>query len=334
MNRKPRVLVTMPETMTEFVTQSFREYLDSFAEAEYNTLGRQFTREEMEKKLSDKDYAITGWGTPMFDKELLKNAGGLKLIAHTGGSVGQVIDDSVYEFGTEVASANAIMAESVAEGTLCYILMGLRRTVYFANGTQKGDWNYNESDKALLRRKVGIISLGEISRNLIRMLKPFKTEIFVSSTHEDECLAQELGFTYLSKEEIFSTCDVISIHTAYNPATYHMINRELILRIKDGAVLVNTSRGAVIDEKALADELKTGRFYAVLDVFEEEPLPITSPLIGLSNVTIMPHRGGSTVDLYEYMATEMARTVKNHAEGKPAEHLISRGKAAGMTTLL
>lgn len=334
---RPKVLVTMPqnESMNLFMTDKVRNFLESFAEVEWNLTEKEFTGQELAEKIEDKEYALTGWGCHKFDEDVLKNAAALKMIAHAGGSVGMIADHSVYDRGILVASGNEIMAESVAEGALSYILMGLRRSVHFANGMQAGGWkNGLEWNQSLLRQKVGIISLGSISNYLIQMLKPFHAEILVYSRKRDERIAEKLGISYASLEEIFKTCKVISVHTASNSQTYHMIGKELIGMISDGAVFVNTSRGAVVDEQALTEELLKNRFYAVLDVYEKEPLSSDSPLRGLDNVILMPHCGGPTLDLREHIGMKMAEEIKNHLEGKALTYLISNEKAQGMTTKL
>jgi phosphoglycerate dehydrogenase-like enzyme len=106
-------------------------------------------------------------------------------------------------------------------------------------------------------------------------------------------------------EEIFSACDIISVHTPLNDATRHLIDRALLSRIKEGALFVNTSRGAVVDESALEAELADGRFHAMLDVFEREPPIPQSTLYTLPNVTMMPHMGGPTIDMRQIIAREL-----------------------------
>jgi phosphoglycerate dehydrogenase-like enzyme len=112
-----------------------------------------------------------------------------------------------------VISGNELYAESVAEGTLAYILAGLRRIPYYANGVQKGEWRPRGYDnKGLLDRKVGLVGFGAITRKLVPMLKPFRVEIMVCSKHlsAEECASY--GMTPATMEELFSSCDVVSLH--------------------------------------------------------------------------------------------------------------------------
>lgn len=127
--------------------------------------------------------------------------------------------------------------------------------------------------------------------------------------------------------EIFSTCDIISLHTAYNEYTRHMVNAELLSKIKEGALFVNTARGGLVDEEALVRELRTGRFRAVLDVFETEPLPAESGLLNLENVLLMPHMCGPTVDRRAHIAAallEEARAYLEDGAGLPDEITLER----------
>lgn len=128
------------------------------------------------------------------------------------------------------------------------------------------------------------------------MLKPFHVKIKVYSEHKTNEIYEEYGVERASLEEVITTCKIISIHMAQREDTYHLINRELLKKIPDGSILINTSRGALIDEEALADELSTGRFKAALDVYEIEPLLKESRLRGFNNVILIPHMGGPTID--------------------------------------
>ena len=129
---------------------------------------------------------------------------------------------------------------------------------------------------------------------------------------------KQYGLHQTTMEDIFANCDIISVHTPSYPATRHLINRELLSLIKDGALFVNTSRGAVIDEQALEAELADGRFHAMLDVFEREPPRPESTLYTLPNVTMMPHMGGPTIDLRQIITRELlnetAEFLKNGGE--------------------
>jgi phosphoglycerate dehydrogenase-like enzyme len=330
-----KILVTNPigYERDSFLDAETCERLNKLGEVEYNTTERHFTREELKAKLADKDILLTGWGTPKLDSELLRGSS-VKLVAHTGGSVSLLLHMSVYDLGIKVASGNRYYAESVAEGTLAYILFALRKLDYFAAEVKKGEWPINAAayNEGLLDQTVGVISLGAISRNLINMGKVFRIKFKVYSHRPNPETAKELGFEYASLEEIFSTCKVITLHTAQNAETYHMIDMPLLKLMRDGTVFINTSRGSVVNEAALIEELKTGRFSAVLDVYDVEPLPQNSPLLKLDNVSLFPHQGGPTLDRRRIVGEKMTDDIERFINGKPLLDQIPRHIAEEMTT--
>ncbi len=228
---------------------------------------------------------------------MLAGADSLKIVAHTGGTVAGLAPLPVFDRGIRVLSGNDIYAESVAESVIAYALTALRDIPKFQNELLHDGWShpgwYNEG---LLDQSVGLIGFGAVARHTVKLLKPFRNPIKVWAdflTPEDE---ERWGIKKVTAEEIFTTCKIISLHTALTPETFHSIDRRLLEMIPDGAVFINTARGKIIDEAALTEELKKQRFKAVLDVYEQEPLPMDSGLRGLPNVTLIPHMGGPTID--------------------------------------
>ena len=295
-----KVLVTIPQNavLDTFFPASVREKLEKNFSAEYNLTGQQFTKIELSEKLREFDAVMTGWGTPMLDENVLRENGRLRLIAHTGGTVGNLVDACAYEKGIRVFSGNRLYAESVAEGTIAYMLMGQRRLKLYIDRVQSGAWR-TEADvwEGLLDKCVGIVGMGTISEYLIRMLQVFRTRIKVFSHYPlPEEYVRELHCEQASLEDIFSDCDIVSVHSALNDQNRGLIGKELFALLKDGALFINTSRGAVIDEEALIEALGENRFRAVLDVYQKEPLPADSPLRTMPNVLAMPHMAGPTLD--------------------------------------
>jgi len=135
-----------------------------------------------------------------------------------------------------------------------------------------------------------------------------------------------------SLEEIFSVCDIITVHTPNIPATYHMVTSDLFHRIRPGALFVNTSRGPVIDQRALEEELRDGRFRAVLDDYDPEPPQPDSPLFALPNVMMMPHQGGPTVDFRRVIAHDLLLESAGFIDrGEATTNAISQAAASLMS---
>lgn len=328
------ILVTMPEggVRDTFMPPGIAEEINKLGSVEWNTSVNQYTSEELREKLKGKDICITGWGCAAFDENVLANADRLKLIAHTGGTVATLTSEAIYRKGIRIVSANDCFAESVAEGVIAYILAALRDIPYWDGVMRTGGWKpLLYINEGIMERTVGLVGFGAISKILVGMLKPFRVGIKVYSNHLDNKEAERYGVKSASLEEIFSTCNIISLHAAQRPETYHMVNERLLQMIPEGALLVNTARGSIIDEEALIKELEKGRFKAVLDVYTSEPLSVDSPLRNLKNAILMPHMGGPTVDRRVYCTKMILEEMYRFMNGRELEHEISSSYASHMT---
>lgn len=308
---------------------------ESLGKTVWNSNSRQMTPEEVAEQISDCENVVTLWGSPRLDEKILDRAPKLKLLTHLGGTVVPFVSDALWERGIKVISANSIFAESVAEGTLAYILCALRDIPKFSGDLKdKRQWKVSSAYNAgLMGRTVGLVSYGTIARFLVRHLAQFKVKIMVYDIKplpaED---VEKYGLVQASLEEIFAESDVISLHTPLFDATYHLIGADLLSKIRDGALFVNTSRGAVVDQRALEAELAKGRFRAVLDVYEKEPPEPDCPLFDLPNVMMMPHMAGPTVDLRSYLTKELLQEAAGYIDhGRPLTHEITRQMAATMS---
>ncbi|MBQ9997276.1 MAG: hydroxyacid dehydrogenase [Clostridia bacterium] len=281
---------------------------ESLGEIIWNDTGRMFTPAEVAERIGDCDVYVTTWNSPRLDETILAAAPKLKLLTHLCGTVVPFVSDALWERGIRVLSGNRYFAESVAEGTLAYMLTALRDIPRYSRRTKeekvwKTSADYNQG---LAGKKIGIISYGAIARNLVRILSVFRVELYVYDIVPlPEADVRTYGLHQASMEEIFSECDIITVHTPLFEATRHLIGAPLLSKIRPGALFVNTSRGAVIDQRALEKELFDGRFRAVLDVYEEEPPKPDCPLYGLPNVTMIPHMGGPTIDLRQVIAHDL-----------------------------
>lgn len=334
-----KVLVVIPKKEERgsvyhtFLNEKARAYLEERHEVRYNPYDRELTTEEFREAVRDCDAIITGWGSPTVTYDMLKDSN-VKVLAHTGGSVGTVADQSLYENGIRVISGNPIYARSVAEGVIAYMLTGLRRIPYYVNEVRGGGWHGEQGfySEGLLDRTVGIIGLGAISRYLIEMLKAFhvKVKIYSSHTIDPQYLADN-NTQQVSLEEIFRTCQIVSLHSALTPKTEGMIGKEHFDLMQDGALFVNTARGHVVREKEMIEVLKTGRIRAVLDVYHKEPMEADNPLRTLKNVYCMPHMGGPTLDRRPVVTMMLADDLIRFENGAPMEGEVSSEAASRMT---
>ncbi len=329
------ILVTVPQgpVFDTFFNEELKAALANQGHVTYNPLGRQYTPKELAEALAGQHVLVTGWGTPVLTGEVLKNADVLRMVAHTGGSVKPYVTDEVYDRGIAVVSGNNVFALSVAEGVIAYALAALRDIPRYSTELQKGIWPPSFNNKGLLDRKVGLVGYGMIAGYVVDMLKPFSTPISVFSRHLKEEVCQQKGLTKASLEEIFATCDVVSIHSGMTAENYHLITRELLESMKPGALLINTARGAIIDEEALIAVLHQGNITAALDVYEQEPLPADHPLMSCPNTLLMPHMGGPTIDRRLAVTRQVIGDIGRFFAGEALMCPIDRAYANKMSTI-
>lgn len=315
-----------------FLTPENIQLLETLGPVRWNESTEHLTSQSLRDALEDVDVIVCSWGVPKFDHYVLEKAKNLKMIAYVCGSVNNIVTDEVFNRGIHILSGNDEFARSVAEGIVCYVLAALRRIPQTVQSFAERGWPTEDTlTESLLEQNVGIVGLGAISRYLIPLLKPFDVRIKLFSNHTSTEEAAALGAEKASLEEIFSSCKIISINSARSPKNYHMINDKLMCLLSPNSLLVNTSRGDLIDEAAMAEHLKLNHFRAILDVYEEEPLSMSSPLRGLENAILIPHKGGPTIDRRAAAARIVIEDIQNMMEGKPLKNEISRSRAAMMT---
>ena len=329
-----KVFVSIPkdtEVFNTFVSKEVREYMEKQVEVKYSPYERQVTAEQFSEQVKDCDAVLTGWGHPQITYDMVKGTN-IKLIVHTGGSVGSLVTQDIYENGIRVLSGNLMYAESVAEGVIAYILMGLRHLPDYVYRVKDGGWRMSgDYSKGLLDRTVGIIGFGAISKFLVRKLQVFNAKLKLYSSYPiDGQILKECHAEQVPLEEALK-CDVVSLHSSMSERTRGMIGAEQFKLIKDGALFLNTARGHVVDEPAMIAALKEKRFDAVLDVYYNEPLEADSELRSLDNVYCMPHMAGPTTDRRPVITKRLIDNLKLYEEGKEMPLEISREFAARMT---
>ncbi|WP_181592558.1 hydroxyacid dehydrogenase [Paenibacillus sp. YN15] len=316
-NHDLRQLLFRPETVKR---------LEAFSEVGWLEEGRAYTEQELASLVREYDACITSWGSPKLGYEVLRHADRLKFIGHAAGSVVSVVNEDVFDTPITVTNANPLLAQSTAEAAVAYMLAGAWKLRSYGESLRAGMWSNNnvETVPGLSYCTVGLIGYGEISRHVIRLLKPFRPKLLLYSRYCSETEAASLGVELCSLDSLLSRSDIISLHNTWTPATEKMIGSEQLRKIRDGALLVNTARGAIIDEQMLISELSTGRFQAVLDVYEREPLPADNPLLHLPNVWCLPHIGGFHSRLKPEMGNFVIEDLKRLLSGAQPKGIITR----------
>ncbi|MDR6550628.1 hydroxyacid dehydrogenase [Paenibacillus qinlingensis] len=263
-------------------------------DVDFVPLHDRFSSERLAERIHEYDACITSWGSPIFTSEVLARAQQLKFIGHGAGSVMAIVNEDVFETPIAVTSANKVLALSTAECAVSLILAGAWDHAGYSSRLKQGQWSQNNRDTILgvTRRVIGLVGFGEISKHVIRMLQPFHPTILLHSSYCTEEEAAEWGVELCELNELFERSDIVSLHNTWTPRTQGMIGEEQMKRLRDGALFVNTARGPIIQEQALMNELRTGRIYAALDVYKQEPLPANNKLLSLPNVLCLPHIGG------------------------------------------
>ncbi len=267
----------------------------------FNDLGRDYSSEEVASKIGGYDGLITGWGSPQLTSEVFENADRLRIIVHSAGSIKPILSKEVIKRyviprGICVCNAPKAIAYNVAETTIGLMVMASHRLYEQAfNVKERLIWrdpSIPKDCKTINGSVIGIVGASTVGREVIRLLNPFDCRILVYDPYLSDEEAEALGVEKTSLKDLFMRSDIISVHAPLTEETIHMIGREHFRLLRDGAVLINTSRGKVLDQEALLEECRTGRIIVALDVTDPEPLPGDSPLRRLKNVIITPHIAG------------------------------------------
>lgn len=208
-----------------------------------------------------------------------------------------------------------------------------RRIPDQAASLARGKWNKIGFGKAdgLKGKVFGVIGTGAIGREVIKRARAFDMPVIAWSRSLTDEKAKELNVTRASTiDELLSKCDIVSLHVALSPETEHLLSAERIARLRPGAIILNTSRGAVIDTIALADALKGGRVRAGLDVYEDEPAggqgSFVSVLSGIPNWVGTHHIGASTAEAQKATADETVRIIENYVKSGIVENCVNFAK--------
>ncbi|MFE2843288.1 hydroxyacid dehydrogenase [Streptomyces scopuliridis] len=291
-----------------------------------------FTTDHARATLADVEILITGWGCPPLDRAVLDLAPRLRAVAHTAGTVRGHITEACWERGIEVSSAAAANALPVAEYTVAMILLSGKRALERARdyraARDRDDWLGMDGNVGNYGRTVGILSASLIGRRVIELLRPYDVRVLLHDPYVSDEEAAALGVRPVGLGELFARSDTVSVHTPLLPATRGLVSRELLTSMRPDSVLINTSRGAVVDQDALTDVLRRERIRAVLDVTEPETLPPDHPLWTCENALITPHLAGSQGNETRRLADLAVGEVERWAAGDGFAHPVRRERLA------
>ncbi|MEM2888974.1 MAG: hydroxyacid dehydrogenase [Halobacteria archaeon] len=309
--------------------------LNNLFDVNYNREDRDYTPEEIANKISDFEGLITGYGCPTLSELVFEKADCLRIIAHAAGSIKWVLSENIVKHyiipkGICVCSANKAIAYNVAEATIGLMIMASRRLLdHILSVREKLSWRDSEipwPSTTLNGSTIGIVSASTVGREVIRLLQPFDVRILVYDPYLSEWEAGRLNVEKTTLDDLFGRSDIVSIHTPLIKETTQMIGERQLKLLHDGAILINTSRGKIIDQKALLNECMTGRIVVVLDVTDPEPLPIDSPFRRLKNVIITPHITGSGRYGYFKIGEMTLQALENYFANREVENKVDLQK--------
>jgi D-3-phosphoglycerate dehydrogenase len=284
-----------------------------------NPLGRRLQEGELAEMIADAEVLIAG--TEPITDHVMSRAPRLKLISRVGIGLDSVDLPAARRRGICVSYTPDAPAPAVAELAMCLIL-SLLRSVQVANlQMHAGQWQ-RHMGRRLAEVTLGIIGTGRIGARVLRRVAAFGTpRVLVNDIKPDLKLVPELKLEWVGKEDIYAHADVISLHVPLTPQTRNMIRREQLLQMKRDAVIVNTSRGGIINERDLAEVLQSGHLAgAAIDVFEHEPY--TGALANVERCLLTTHMGSMSVDCRTRMEIEATEEAVRFLTGKPLQSSV------------
>lgn len=301
----------------KFLEEGFSSLEDNFELAYPKS--EYFSKEEILEMLPSFDVLVPSFKFQT-NKEIIDKGNNLKLIANFGVGYNNIDVDYAAQKGIAVTNTPYSVLEPTAELCFGLIITTARRISYYDRNIRtprKLSWGlYDNPGVGLFGKTLGIYGMGRIGQAVARRAVAFGMKIIY---HNRKPLSADIeakyNARYVSLDELFSSSDVLTLNAPATPETYHFIGKEELHKMKSSAILINTSRGALVDEMALAEALSKNEILAAgLDVFENEP-KITSALLELDNVVLTPHAGTQTIEGRLDMQKEVARNILGFFSG-------------------
>jgi phosphoglycerate dehydrogenase-like enzyme len=303
--------------------------LREVADVDPDTVLSELSSPAARAALEPAEVLLTGWGCPPVDEAALAAAPRLRVIVHAAGSAKRHVTPACWARGILVSTAAAANAQPVAEYALAAILLANKAALPAARAYRERragiDVLAELPTVGNYGKTVGLVGASRVGRRLIELLRPFDLQVLVSDPYLHESEAARLGVQLRELDELLACADVVSLHAPALPSTRHLLDRRRLGLLPDGAVLVNTARGSLVDHDALLAELRAGRITAVLDVTEPEPLPPDSPLFTLPNVVLTPHIAGALGTEVRRLGDSAIEELARYAAGRPFAHPLVAG---------
>lgn len=275
------------------------------------------TSDELKKRMKEADIVIVGWS--QLTKNIIDSAKNLKMISIWATTCHYADLEAAREGGVTVTHVPGYATESVAEYTFALLLASFRKLNLADKHVREGNFDWRPfGGRELAEKTLGIIGTGTIGCRVAEIARAFRMQVLGYDKYPNPKRAEEIGFRYVDLDTLLENSDAVTLHVTLTSETERLIGKKEIAIMKNGAVIINTSQGKVVDEEALVEALKSNKLsFAGLDVLEEEPPPKNNPLFKLSNTVLSPHIAFNTVEA-ETRCTDMCvDNIAKFIEGKP-----------------
>ncbi|MFC1619435.1 phosphoglycerate dehydrogenase [Candidatus Neomarinimicrobiota bacterium] len=281
----------------------------------HNPYGRRLRTEEVGELIKDFDGIIAG--TEPYPVEFLKGSL-VKVVSRVGIGLDNMPLAECRDMGIAVTYTPDAPSQGVAELTVANMINLCRQILMSDHSVREGAWN-RYMGTLISELTIGVVGVGRIGQKVIRLLQSFNPSLLVSDIEPDLEFGKEFDLKWCDKEEIFRTCDLVTIHIPYNEMNHHYLDRKTIALMKTGSMVINTSRGPIADETALVDGLLQKHLGgAALDVFEKEPYE--GMLTQFDNVVLTAHMGASATACRFLMELGAAMDCIRVLEGRKPVH--------------
>jgi phosphoglycerate dehydrogenase-like enzyme len=326
MSRPLAALAMLPGVDAQLLTRGAREELERLVElVDGSTVDLASLDGDA---LAQVEIVLGSWGCNVLDDALLARMPKLRFLAYAAGSVKHTVTPATWSRGIVVSSAAAANAVPVAEFTFAAIVMVAKDVFRVRDRLREtrgrapvaGVGPAGEIGTRGLR--IGIVGASRIGRLVIERLHTLDVDLAVTDPYLDDDGAHRLGVRRMPLDELCAWADIVSLHAPALPSTHHLVDGERLARMHDGAWLINTARGSLVDTDALVRECVAGRLNAVIDTPDPEPLPPESPFYDLPNVVLTPHLAGSLGTEVSRMGDLAVAEVRRFLAGEPLAHEV------------
>ena len=280
-----------------------------------------YSFEELAVWAGEIDAAIIGMDR--WDDQVFQIAPKLKILARFGVGVDNIDLEAAKRHGVQVVNAAGMNANAVAELAVAMILNCLRGLPELAHRLQNGEW-CRAVGQDLFGKTVGLLGFGDIGGRVAQKLSGFEVNLMAYDPYPNREKARRLGVTLADMDTVLAQSDILSIHMPSIPATRHIMDRNTFQKMKPGAYLINTARGALVDTDALVQAVAEGHLAgAAVDVYEQEPLPMDAPILHTPGIQCTPHTGAETRETYYNISMMAAQAVVDSLNGKPPRNWLN-----------